>query len=50
VPGINLALSLPATSDLLTLPAIVLVGLAVGVIPAIGAYRLSLGDGLSVRV
>jgi len=50
VLGINLALSLPAASDLFILAGIVLAGLAVGVIPAIRAYRLSLSDGLSVRI
>lgn len=48
--GINLPMAPPAVSDWLILGIIVVAGLLAGIIPAIRAYRLSLNDGLSVRL
>lgn len=48
--GLFIALGLPSRSELLLLGAVVLAGAVVGAIPAYRAYRLSLSDGLSIRV
>lgn len=48
--GLFIALGLPSGSELLLLGAVVLAGAVVGAIPAYRAYRLSLSDGLSIRV
>ncbi|MDR1677366.1 MAG: ABC transporter permease [Deltaproteobacteria bacterium] len=48
--GIAIELSLPTARELLLGGAIVLAGSLAGLIPAVRAYFLSLGDGLSVSV
>ncbi len=48
--GINLTLAPPAATDWLLLAAVVLAGLVVGIVPAVRACRLSLNDGLTIRV
>ncbi len=48
--GLFIALDRPSRSELLLLGAVVLAGSVVGSIPAYRAYRLSLADGLSIRV
>ena len=48
--GLHLAVAAPATADWLIIAAIVLAAFAAGAIPAFRAYRLSLADGLSMRI
>jgi putative ABC transport system permease protein len=48
--GLFMLLGLPSASEFLLLAAVVLAGAVVGSIPAYRAYRLSLADGLSIRV
>jgi putative ABC transport system permease protein len=48
--GISLALGAPSITEAGLLCAVILAGFLVGVIPSYRAYRLSLIDGLSVRV
>ena len=48
--GIHLPLSVPSSTDLLLLGCVVLAGVATGFLPAIRAYRVSLADGLSIRI
>ncbi len=48
--GLHLPLSAPRPMDLAIVGSIVLAGFLVGSIPAVRAYRLSLADGLSMRV
>jgi putative ABC transport system permease protein len=48
--GIHIALGAPSGYELLLLGAVALAGFIVGCIPAYRAYRLSLADGLSIRV
>lgn len=48
--GLYLALGPPSPSELMLIGAVILAGVAVGSIPAYRAYRLSLADGLSIRI
>jgi putative ABC transport system permease protein len=48
--GLFLALGSPSTSELRLLAAVALGGAVIGSIPAYRAYRLSLADGLSIRI
>ncbi|MGE5155165.1 MAG: ABC transporter permease [Bdellovibrio bacteriovorus] len=48
--GLFFPLGLPSASELRLLAAVVLAGAVVGSVPAYRAYRLSLVDGLSIRV
>lgn len=48
--GLYLPIGLPGATELALLGAVVLAGLSVGLLPAYRAYRLSLSDGLSIRV
>jgi putative ABC transport system permease protein len=48
--GLHLPIVLPKTRDLLILGAVIFAGVVVGIIPALRAYRLSLADGLSMRI
>ncbi len=48
--GIYLNIDPPNSHELLLLSAIILAGIAAGLLPAIRAYRLSLADGMTVKV
>ena len=48
--GIHLNIDPPNSHELLLLSAIILAGIAAGLLPAIRAYRLSLADGMTVKV
>jgi putative ABC transport system permease protein len=48
--GLHLPIGLPLAADLLLLGAVVLAGGLAGCVPALRAYRLSLADGLSMRI
>ncbi|MDZ7751909.1 MAG: ABC transporter permease [Gammaproteobacteria bacterium] len=48
--GIHIAVAAPAGNELILLGAVAVAGFSVGAIPAYRAYRLSLADGLSIRV
>lgn len=48
--GLTLSLGLPASREWLLLAAVVAAGLAASLVPAWRAYRLSLADGMMVRV
>jgi len=48
--GLHLPLAMPAPADWWIIAAVVGVGFAAGSIPAFRAYRLSLADGLSMRI
>lgn len=48
--GLYLPLALPAARELAILAAIVVCGGLIGLVPAARAYRLSLADGMTVRV
>ncbi len=48
--GLHLSLSSPVPTDLALVALIVVAGFLVGSVPAFRAYRLSLADGLSMRV
>ncbi len=48
--GLHLPISAPQGVDLLLLAAVVVAGFLVGAVPAGRAYRLSLADGLSIRI
>ena len=50
VYGLHLSIDPPAASEVLTLGAIMVAGIAAGLLPAVRAYRLSLADGMTVRV
>lgn len=47
--GLYLPFSLPSTRELLILGGFVCAGILSGLVPAIGAYRMSLADGMTVR-
>tara|TARA_E500000318_G_scaffold538_1_gene729 strand:+ start:128 stop:1384 length:1257 start_codon:yes stop_codon:yes gene_type:complete len=47
--GLYLPFSLPSARELLILGGFVCAGILSGLIPAIGAYRMSLADGMTVR-
>lgn len=48
--GLHLPLSAPDSHELVLVGIIILAGIIVGAIPAFRAYRLSLADGLSMRI
>ena len=48
--GLHLPLAMPAPADWWIIAAVVGAGFAAGSIPALRAYRLSLADGLSMRI
>jgi putative ABC transport system permease protein len=48
--GLNLSLQPPRTAEMIMLACVVVAGLLAGMIPAIRAYRLSLADGMMVRI
>ena len=48
--GLQIPLGAPLASDLLMLAGVVVAGIVVGTIPALRAYRLSLADGLVMRI
>jgi putative ABC transport system permease protein len=48
--GIYLNIDPPNAHELLLLSAIILTGIAAGLLPALRAYRLSLADGMTVKV
>jgi putative ABC transport system permease protein len=48
--GIYLNIDPPNSHELMLLSAIILAGIAAGLLPAIRAYRLSLADGMTVKV
>jgi putative ABC transport system permease protein len=48
--GLYLNIDPPNSYELLMLGSIVLAGIAAGLLPAIRAYRLSLADGMTVKV
>lgn len=48
--GLTLSLTLPTETELALIGAVILAGFLAGLIPAFRAYRLSLADGLTVRV
>jgi putative ABC transport system permease protein len=47
--GIWLPVTAPSPRELITLAVIVAAGLAIALLPALRAYRLSLADGMAVR-
>lgn len=48
--GLAITIGMPSTYELLLLGAVLLAGFVIGIVPAYRAYRLSLADGLSMRV
>ncbi len=48
--GLHLAIAAPAPADWLIISAVVLAAFAAGTVPALRAYRMSLADGLSMRI
>ena len=48
--GLHLPITAPEPADLILLTMIVVAGFLVGSVPAFRAYRLSLADGLSMRI
>jgi putative ABC transport system permease protein len=48
--GLHLAIDPPTWGEIGTLAAIVVAGVLAGLVPAVRAYRLSLADGMTVRV
>ena len=48
--GLHVPIAMPATADWWIIGAVVLAGFAAGSVPAFRAYRLSLADGLSMRI
>jgi len=48
--GLYIELTAPGRREWLTLAAIVAAGFIVGLLPGLRAYRMSLGDGLTIRV
>ncbi len=48
--GLHIPIGLPQSGDVILLGAVVVAGFVVGSVPALRAYRLSLADGLSLRV
>ncbi|MEM9762231.1 MAG: ABC transporter permease, partial [Pseudomonadota bacterium] len=46
--GLYVPITAPSTGELAILGAIVLTGTAIGMVPAVRAYRLSLADGMMV--
>jgi putative ABC transport system permease protein len=50
VYGIHLAIDPPGAHEMLLLGSVVLAGVVAGTLPALRAYRLSLADGMTVRI
>ena len=48
--GLFLEISAPTAHDLAILGAVVLAGVLAGAVPALGAYRQSLADGMTVKL
>ena len=48
--GLHLPIAMPATEDWWIMGAVVVAGFVAGSVPAFRAYRLSLADGLSMRI
>jgi putative ABC transport system permease protein len=48
--GLHLPITPPKTTELATLAAIAVAGCLAGLLPALRAYRLSLADGMTVRI
>src|SRR5215468_3725286 len=48
--GLHLAIDPPGGREVLLLGSIILAGIVAGLLPAVRAYRLSLADGMTVRV
>lgn len=48
--GLYLEISAPTGHDMMVLGLVVLAGMVAGAIPALGAYRQSLADGMTIRV
>lgn len=48
--GLHIAVTAPGGGEVMLLGAVAVAGFVVGIIPAYRAYRLSLADGLSIRV
>lgn len=48
--GISLAIGSPSLYEMLLLAIVLLAGFMIGMLPAYRAYRLSLADGLSIRI
>ena len=48
--GIDVPITLPSAYDLAILAGVVLAALAIGLLPAVRAYRRTLSDGLQIRV
>ena len=48
--GLHLPLTAPQAGDLVLLGGVVVAGIVAGAVPAVRAYRLSLADGLSIRI
>jgi putative ABC transport system permease protein len=48
--GIDVSITLPSAYDLGILAGVVLAALAIGLLPAVRAYRRTLSDGLQIRV
>ena len=48
--GLHLPLTAPQAGDLVLLAGVVVAGIVAGAVPAVRAYRLSLADGLSIRI
>ena len=48
--GLHMPIAIPSPADWWIIGAVVLAGFAAGGVPAVRAYRLSLADGLSMRI
>jgi len=48
--GLHLPIAMPGPADWWIISTVVAAGTAAGAVPAIRAYRLSLADGLSMRI
>ena len=48
--GLHVPIGMPAPADWWIIAAVVVAGLTAGGVPAVRAYRLSLADGLSMRI
>ena len=48
--GLFIPLNAPTSYELLLLGGIIMAGILAGLLPAVRAYRLSLSDGMMVRV
>lgn len=48
--GLFISIGLPTSSDFLILAAVIVAGCLIGAVPAYRAYRLSLSDGMTIRI